>query len=94
MTAEAEAAEEVAAVESADHDAVGAADVMTTLRVVRGEPTDEELAALVAVITMRGVGGGEGSKSVNASGWTNRSRYIRAGLWHIADGWRTSAYPQ
>lgn len=84
-----EEAEEGAAVETAD-------DAPVTLRIVRGEPTPEELAALVAVLAMRGSGGAEPTKEPKASGWTDRSRYMRAGLWHThASGdWRTSAYPQ
>lgn len=73
-------------------DSTGSAVPM--LRVVRGEPTTEELAALIAVIAMRGADGDESPTQPRASGWTDRSRYIRVGQWHIADGWRTSAYPQ
>lgn len=71
-------------------------DAAVTLRVVRGEPTPEELAALIVVLAMRGSGGTESGKHANASGWTNRSRYLRAGLWHThtSGDWRTSAYPQ
>jgi hypothetical protein len=65
-----------------------------TLRIVRGEPTPEELAALIAVIARRGSGGGTPPAQPKASGWTDRSRYVRSGLWHVSDGWRTSAYPQ
>lgn len=65
-----------------------------TVRIVRGEPTPEEIAALIAVIARRGSGVTAPSAPPKPSGWTDRSRYVRTGLWHVSDGWRTSAYPQ
>jgi hypothetical protein len=61
------------------------------LRVVRGDPTAEELAALVAVVTARAAAAGPESTPGNA--WTDRSRLLRRcptpgpGAWR-ASGWR------
>jgi Acyl-CoA carboxylase epsilon subunit len=83
-------------VNTPDDDAAGAAvESEATLRVVRGEPTPEELAALVAVIATRVSGsGGEAAARPTASAWTDRSRYVRPRLWHTSDGWRASDFPQ
>jgi hypothetical protein len=70
---------------------------VVALSVVRGEPTAEELAALVAVIASRGIGGeggGESAAPVKVSGWTDRARYVRGRLPHSSDGWRGSAFPR
>ena len=70
---------------------------VATLSVVRGEPTAEELAALVAVIASRGIGGecgGESAAPAKVSGWTDRARYVRGRLPHSSDGWRASALPR
>ncbi len=65
------------------------------LSVVRGEPTAEELAALVAVIASRGAGGeGESAAPSKVSGWTERARYVRGRLPHSPGGWRASALPR
>lgn len=65
-------------------------DEQPLLRVVRGEPTAEELAALVAVVTARASTRPETS---SVSAWTDRARLVRgspapgAGSWR-ASGWR------
>lgn len=62
-------------------------------RIVRGTPTDEELAALVVVLTARAAGGREPAeppRSAWASSWARR----RAPLTPGADAWRASALPR
>jgi hypothetical protein len=66
-----------------------------TLSVLRGEPTAEELAALVAVIAGRAAQGlGQSKGGAPMSGWTDRSRYVRGRLPHSPDGWRQAALPR
>jgi hypothetical protein len=66
-----------------------------TLSVLRGEPTAEELAALVAVIAGRTAQGlGQNKAAAPMSGWTDRSRYVRGRLPHSPDGWRQAALPR
>jgi acyl-CoA carboxylase epsilon subunit len=69
----------------------------TMMSVVRGEPTPEEIAALVAVIAGRAAAAAAGAGSrTNApvSGWTDRSRYVQGQVPHSTDGWRASALPR
>jgi hypothetical protein len=70
---------------------------VATLSVVRGEPSAEELAALVAVLAGRSAGDeGDGMAAAppKVSGWTDRARYVRGRLPHSSDGWRASALPR
>jgi hypothetical protein len=74
-------------------DTTGAA----ALRVVRGEPSAEELAALVAVLAARAAAGGSAAPAPRrVSGWTDRSRYVRSGRpeFGVGSGWRASALPR
>jgi hypothetical protein len=67
------------------------------LRIVRGEPSPEELAALVAVLAARSAAGsGEPAAPRNASGWTDRARYVRSGRVEFGarGGWRASVLPR
>ena len=71
----------------------------STLRVVAGQPTAEELAALIVVLAARsgaGVGTDEAETSGPVSAWTDRARYVRAGRWGFGayTGWRASALPR
>jgi len=72
------------------------ANGVVTLSVVRGEPTAEEVAALVAVLAGRAAAleQGQNKKPVPMSGWTDRSRYVQGRLPHSADGWRQAALPR
>jgi hypothetical protein len=65
------------------------------LRVVRGDATPEELAALVAVL-MAAASGGEGEQVAEPvrSAWTERSRQLRAPLFPGPGAWRRSALPR
>ena len=66
-----------------------------TLRVVRGTATDEELAAVVAVITGRsGVADDGEPESAPASAWTDRSALVRAPVRPGPGAWRASAWRQ
>ena len=63
-----------------------------TLKVVAGDPSAEELAALTvalaAALTARGPGGRPGRSS---PGWADRSRAMNAPLRSGPDAWRRSA---
>ena len=50
------------------------------LRVVRGNPTAEELAALVAVLRARSTAGGGSGVSARASAWADPARALRRPL--------------
>ena len=62
------------------------------LRVVKGDPTPEELAALVAVIGA--MGGGEAPAPRRTSAWSAPRRRHREPLHHGAGGWRASGLPR
>ena len=64
------------------------------LRIVRGEPDDAELAALVAVVAGLG-SGGEGEKAVERrSAWGDPARRVRGVLRPGPGAWRASGLPQ
>jgi len=63
--------------------------------ITRGEPSPEELAALVAVLAARAsVGADEPARPAAVSGWTDRSRYVRSGHIHLPGGWRAASFPR
>ncbi len=62
------------------------------LRVVRGDPTPEELAALVAVLGA--MGGDEAPAPRPASVWAAPARRHREPHRHGAGGWRASSLPR
>jgi Acyl-CoA carboxylase epsilon subunit len=64
------------------------------LRVVRGEPTPEELAALIAVVAARAAAGSAEPPAEPKSVWRDRSRYVRTTLPHGPGAWRASALPR
>jgi len=63
------------------------------LRVVKGDPSPEELAALIAVITARSCGSDERQQAASSS-WADRSRGLRPTLSPGAGAWRASAFPR
>lgn len=63
------------------------------LRVVRGEPTSEELAALVTVLLARRATGGEPPRPPR-SRWADPAARMRRPLTHGPDAWRASAHPR
>jgi hypothetical protein len=63
------------------------------LRIVRGEPTADELAALVAVLSARAAQGDGGAPARARSAWNAPSRLVRKPVAHGRDGWRRSSLP-
>ena len=71
-------------------------DTRPLLRVVRGEPTDEELAALVAVVASRQAASAALARRGEArrrSPWADPARAVRRPLPPGPDAWRRSALP-
>jgi hypothetical protein len=65
------------------------------LRIESGDPTDEELAALVAVVAARAAGGtSDGRSRERRSSWANPARSVRQTHRHGTGGWRASALPR
>jgi len=72
---------------------------LPVIKVLRGEPSAEELAALVAVIASRAADAtaataGEPAAQPKVSGWTDRSRYVRSPTRPFPGGWRASTLPR
>ena len=68
---------------------------LPTLRVVRGDATEEEIAALVAVISSRSGGVADGEPvPAPASAWTDRSALVRTPVRPGPGAWRASAWRQ
>jgi hypothetical protein len=64
------------------------------LRIVRGDATPEEIAALVAVLLSRSRPGDASAASAPArSAWADRSRQLRRPLRPGPGAWRRSALP-
>jgi hypothetical protein len=63
------------------------------IKVVRGNPTPEELAALVAVLAARAAGGGEAAPPEAPSAWRDPARRVRRPLRPGPGAWRASAWP-
>ena len=65
------------------------------LRIVRGNPSPEQIAALVAVLAARAPSGGAaGGRGVMRNAWSARSRLLRAPLPRGPGGWRASGLPR
>jgi sarcosine oxidase gamma subunit len=62
------------------------------LRVVRGDATPEEVAALVAVIAS--MGGGEPATPKPRSTWSHPARGVRSVHRHGPGAWRASGLPR
>ena len=62
------------------------------LQVVRGDPTPEEIAALVAVLTARAQATARATPP-RRSAWSDRSRRLRRPLSRGPGAWRASALP-
>ena len=62
------------------------------LRVVRGEPSAEELAALVAVVTARAAA--SGGELRRRSAWNDPGRLVRRPVAVGPGGWTASARPR
>lgn len=64
------------------------------LKVVRGNPTPEELAAAVAVVTARSARGPAGGVEEPRSRWSDPARVAAGRLpFPGADAWRTTYWP-
>ncbi|HTK64254.1 MAG TPA: acyl-CoA carboxylase subunit epsilon [Pseudonocardia sp.] len=63
------------------------------LQVVRGDPTPEEIAALVAVLTARARTAAAPPAPRRRSAWADPSRRLRRTLPHGPGAWRTSSLP-
>jgi hypothetical protein len=64
------------------------------LRVVRGDATPEEIAALVAVLLARSADAeAPGPTRSVPNAWSDRSRQLRRPLSPAPDAWRRSALP-
>jgi hypothetical protein len=61
------------------------------LRVVKGDATPEEVAALVAIIAS--LGGGAAPPSRSTPEWSAHHRKARVSLPHGPGGWRSSGLP-
>ena len=81
---------------SGDAAAGGAGEAQRpTLRVVRGDATAEEIAALVAVLTaVGGAGAGSSDDAAGRSAWSDPALIVRAPLTHGPSAWRASAWPR
>jgi len=65
------------------------------LRVVRGDATPEEIAAVVAVLLARSADAGAPGQARSVSGlWADRSRLLRRPLSPGPGAWRRSALPR
>ena len=63
------------------------------LRIVRGAPSAEDVAALVAVVAAASASGGSRPRTAPASaGWAAHEHTVRGPL--AAGGWRASAAPR
>ncbi|MBA3233345.1 MAG: acyl-CoA carboxylase subunit epsilon [Propionibacteriales bacterium] len=66
------------------------------LRIVRGNPTDEEVAALVAVVAARGAAAAGVNRAADRrqrSGWADHARGVRGRHLPGPGAWRASAFP-
>jgi hypothetical protein len=76
--------------EGPDAEAVPARPV---LRIVRGDPSPEELAALTAVLAAAsGASGAPGEDTGPASAWTERESLVRRPLTPGPNAWRMSGW--
>ncbi len=67
--------------------------VAPAVRVVSGRPTDEELAALIAVLTAA-TGGGATQAGPSPSRWAAPSTRLRSAYGPSRGGWRASGLPR
>ncbi len=69
----------------------GTDEARPLLRVVRGNPGPEEVAALVAVVSALASSSGEESKPRPRSEWSAHHRRVRGQHRHGGNAWRMSA---
>ncbi len=67
------------------------------LRVIHGDASPEEIAAILAVLAVRramATAAAAGTSPAQArSAWSDRSRQLRAPLFHSPGNWRRAALP-
>ena len=64
------------------------------LTIVRGDPTPEEIAALVTVLTAQLQSSGQArADAAPRYGWSSRSRMVRGPILRGPGAWRASALP-
>lgn len=72
---------------------MAASEQQPVLRIVHGDATPEEVAAIVAVLSA--VGGGEPAPAKRpAPAWAAPQRAVRRSLPHGPGGWRASGLPR
>ena len=64
------------------------------LRVVRGDASEEEVAALLAVLGAVGGGAGSSTSHEPPTAWTDRRAAVRGALPHGPGEWRASFWPR
>ncbi len=64
------------------------------LRLVRGNATPEEVAALLAVLSAASGGDGAAPAPRHTSQWSSRERAVRRPLTPGPGAWRASAWPR
>ncbi|WP_236795700.1 acyl-CoA carboxylase subunit epsilon [Amycolatopsis sp. GM8] len=64
------------------------------LRIVRGNPDDDELAALTAVVAAASLAPAPPASDEPRSRWADRARSLRQPLHPGAGSWRASAFPR
>jgi hypothetical protein len=69
-------------------------DADELVRVVQGNPSPEELAALIAVLTARITATATSPLPAARSEWGSPARYVRSTHRHGAGAWRSSAWPR
>jgi hypothetical protein len=66
-----------------------------TLRIVKGDPTPEEVAALVAVLSARAAAtAAQEEPTPRRSEWAGHERRMRRPVHPSPHGWRASAFPR
>jgi hypothetical protein len=63
-------------------------------RIVRGEPTDAEVAALTVVLAAAAAGSAAEAPAGPRSAWNDREAQLRRPLHPGPDAWRMSAWPR
>ncbi|MCD2197412.1 acyl-CoA carboxylase subunit epsilon [Actinomycetospora endophytica] len=79
---------------SGDGETDETAPARPVLRIVRGDPTPEEVAALTAVLAAASGGGGEPEETGPTSVWNERESLVRRPLTPGPGAWRASALPR
>jgi hypothetical protein len=68
--------------------------VTDDIRVVHGSPTDEELAALVVVLTVVGSTSDRSTQRTAGSRWSAPATRLRTAYGPSRGGWRASGLPR